>query len=154
MTQKTLGIQNIIKFYRANRKHGFLSNLYKAEIEFEGKIFLTSEHAYQYGKFRNLKKADWLMSCPYPDFVAILSHNLFGYDIVSDWKLIKVKRMEAVVRAKFNQHSDLKQLLLDTGNAILIEESKFDNFWGEGKYGKGKNMLGKILMKIREELKD
>ena len=39
--------------------------------------------------------------------------------------------------------------LLETDNAILIEDSKTDSFWGIGKLGRGKNMLGKLLIKVR-----
>lgn len=52
------------------------------------------------------------------------------------------------------QHSDLTQLLLDTKDAKIIEHTENDDYWGDGGDGKGKNMLGKILMKVREELKN
>lgn len=64
-------------------------------------------------------------------------------------------RMRKVLRAKFTQHEDLKQLLLSTGEARLIESPKTDNavnrIWGEVN-GKGKNMLGVLLMELRSEL--
>lgn len=150
--QKTL-LSNTIEFYRADRSHGFLSNLYKSEIKFKGKLFPTAEHAYQYGKFRDKDIADWVMTAPSAHFVAIIGHGLFAWDIVEDWTKIKVKRMKEIVHAKFKQHSELLKQLLETKNAILLEASSFDNFWGIGPKRKGKNMLGKILMKIREELR-
>ena len=58
------------------------------------------------------------------------------------------------VKAKFKQHPQLKKLLLETGNAILIEKTKQDNFWADGGDGSGQNYLGKILMMVREELKE
>mgnify|MGYP003691392609 CR=1 FL=1 len=54
---------------------------------------------------------------------------------------------------KFTQNQDLRQKLLDTGNRDLIEHTEKDKYWGDGKDGSGKNMLGKLLMKVREELK-
>jgi ribA/ribD-fused uncharacterized protein len=57
------------------------------------------------------------------------------------------------VKAKFSQHSDLQTLLLETGEATLIEHTENDAYWGDGGDGKGKNKLGKILMKVRDELK-
>ena len=48
----------------------------------------------------------------------------------------------------------LKELLINTGDAFLIEASPVDSYWGEGKYGTGKNRLGILLMKLRDELKE
>ena len=54
------------------------------------------------------------------------------------------------LRAKFSQNSSLRKLLLGTRNAFLAEDSPTDTFWGI----KGKNMLGKLLMRVRDELRD
>ena len=62
--------------------------------------------------------------------------------------------MEDICRAKFTQNEELKKKLIDTGDATLIEGNTWnDTFWGVCN-GVGENNLGKILMKIREELKD
>lgn len=55
--------------------------------------------------------------------------------------------------AKFSQHADLKQLLLDTGEAVIIEHTKNDNYWGDGGDGTGRNQLGKTLMRVRDTLR-
>ena len=62
--------------------------------------------------------------------------------------------MREAVRAKFQQHEDLRNTLLATGNAMIVEHTERDSYWGDGGDGSGKNMLGKILMEIREELRD
>jgi ribA/ribD-fused uncharacterized protein len=147
-----LGEREIIKFYRASGQYGFLSNLYKVQLEFEGRLFPTSEHAYQYGKFKEKVVAEWAMQSPKPHLLAILAHGLFAWDIVKNWSTLKLERMKNVVRAKFNQHPELANKLLETGDAILIENSKTDSYWGIGRKGNGKNMLGKILMETREFL--
>jgi len=142
---------DVIRFYRATGNFGFLSNLFKREIVFEGKTFPTNEHAYQYGKPKDIEVAEWIMKAPKPHLVALISHSLFFYDMKPEWNKIKVERMKAILRAKFTQHEDLKERLLQTGSKILIENSKMDAFWGIGKNGKGKNILGKLLMEIRSE---
>ena len=74
----------------------------------------------------------------------------------SDWENIKDEIMEDIVRAKFTQHTDLQELLLETGTARLVEGNTWnDRYWGVDIHsGIGKNRLGEILMKVRSELMD
>lgn len=146
-----------IHFYRANEKpYGVFSNLYKRAIRFEGEDYPTAEHAYQAGKARKKSVRDWILSAPSPSLVAMAAHGLYTWDIVEDWSAIKIERMRRVLRAKFSQHEDLKDLLLKTGEARLVEAGKTNNavnrFWGEVN-GNGQNMLGVLLMEIRAELR-
>ena len=60
--------------------------------------------------------------------------------------------MRQVVRAKVMQHSDVRETLLMTGNALIVEHTPRDAYWGDGPDGTGKNMLGEIYMEIRAEL--
>lgn len=145
-----------VQFYRANEKpYGAFSNLYKRPIVFEGRTFPTAEHAYQAGKARKEDVREWILSAPTPGLVAMAAHGLYTWDIVSDWSKIKFDRMRQVLRAKFTQHDDLKQLLLSTGDSRLVEVGSVANVvnctWGEVN-GKGKNMLGVLLMELRAEL--
>ena len=146
-----------IRFYRANEKpYGAFSNLYLREIEFEGVRYPTAEHAYQAGKARKEKVKEWLMAAPSPALLAMAAHGLYWWDIKSDWSKTKFDRMKRVLLAKFNQHSDLRELLLSTGSSRLVEAGTEDNavnrLWGEVK-GKGKNTLGVLLMEVREQLR-
>ena len=70
-----------------------------------------------------------------------------------DWESVKVGIMRDVVRAKFTQHDDIRQILLSTGDAKIVEHTENDSYWGDGGDGSGKNMLGRILMEVREDLK-
>lgn len=147
-----------IHFYRANEKpFGAFSNLYRREIEFEGVIYPTTEHAYQAGKARKDNVREWLMNAPSPALLAMAAHGLYSWDIQSNWSKVKYERMKQVLRAKFNQHEDLRELLLSTGEARLVEAATVDNLvnrtWGEVN-GKGKNMLGVLLMEVRAELRE
>ncbi len=146
-----------IKFYRANEEpYGAFSNLHRRPVEFEGETFETSEHAYQAGKARKPQVRQWILAAPSPALVAMAAHGLYWWDIRSDWSKIKFDRMRDVLRAKFTQHDDLRELLLATGDARLVEAATVDNpvnrTWGEVN-GVGKNMLGKLLMEVREELR-
>jgi ribA/ribD-fused uncharacterized protein len=146
-----------IRFYRANEKpYGAFSNLYPRPIEFEGSIFATSEHAYQAGKASKPAVRDWILSAPTPSLAAMAAHGLYVWDVVPNWAQIKFDRMRAVLRAKFEQHPDLKELLLSTGSARLVEAGTVNNavnrLWGEVE-GKGQNMLGVMLMDLRTEFR-
>jgi ribA/ribD-fused uncharacterized protein len=148
---------NEIHFYRANEKpYGVFSNLYPRTIVFEDRQFPTAEHAYQAGKARKQDVREWILSAPTPALVAMAAHGLYTWDIASDWSKIKFDRMRTVLRAKFTQHDDLRGILLSTGNARLVEAARVANgvnrTWGEVN-GKGLNMLGVLLMEVRDELR-
>jgi ribA/ribD-fused uncharacterized protein len=145
-----------ISFYRANeRPYGVLSNLYRREIEFEGRIFPTSEHAYQAGKAIKPAVREWIQAAPSPSLAAMAAHGLYTWDVVPNWAIVKFDRMRAVLRAKFTQHPDLAEVLVSTGRKRLVEVGTVNNavnrLWGEVN-GKGENMLGVMLMELREQL--
>lgn len=146
-----------ITFYRANEKpYGVFSNLYRRTLVFDGIEFPTAEHAYQAGKARKQEVRDWLMNAPTPSLLAMAAHGLYTWDIAPDWSLTKFDRMRKVLYAKFSQHEDLKQLLLNTGDARLVETGTAPNgvnkTWGEVN-GRGLNMLGRLLMEVRALLR-
>ena len=145
-----------IRFYRANEKpFGAFSNLSKRPIVFEGRTYPTAEHAYQAGKPSKPAVREWILSAPTPALAAMAAHGLYVWDVVPNWAQIKFDRMRAVLRAKFDQHDDLKELLLSTGEARLVEAGTVNNavnrLWGEVE-GKGQNTLGVMLMELRGEL--
>lgn len=139
-----------IKFYRSRGPYGYMSNLSHWAVEFEGRKFMTAEHAYQFGKSSKPWIAEWLATAPAGRLCALTAHALLPYDVLPNWKEIRLERMERVVRAKFTQNKNLGELLVATGDAELIEESG-DPYWGCGPMGGGANHLGNILMKVRSE---
>jgi len=148
---------NEIQFYRANEKpYGAFSNLYQRPISFENRVYPTAEHAYQAGKPCKAAVREWILSAPSPSLVAMAAHGLYTWDIVPNWSQIKFERMRQVLREKFTQHEDLRELLLSTGDLRLVEVGKTNNavnrVWGEVN-GKGLNMLGVLLMEVRSELR-
>ena len=146
-----------IRFYRASEKpYGAFSNLFRRDVVFEEEVFATSEHAYQAGKARKPAVRKWLMDAPSPSLLAMAAHGLYYWDVAPGWSTAKFDRMRAVLRAKFTQHQDLRDLLLSTGDARLVETAAVDNqvnrLWGEVN-GAGRNMLGVLLMELRAELR-
>lgn len=147
-----------IHFYRASEKpYGAFSNLFRRPITFEGEVYPTSEHAYQAGKARKKEVKDWLMQAPSPSLLAMAAHGLYYWDIAPGWSKTKFDRMKWILLEKFSQHDDLYELLLSTGDKRLVEAATTDNavnrLWGEVD-GKGKNMLGILLMEVRGELRE
>jgi ribA/ribD-fused uncharacterized protein len=150
------GATDEIKFYRANEKpYGVFSNLFKCQLVFQGVSYPTAEHAYQAGKAIKPAVRDWILAAPSPALAAMAAHGLYVWDVVPNWAQIKFDRMRGVLHAKFTQNSDLADLLISTGKSRLVEAGTVNNavnrLWGEVD-GKGENMLGVMLMELREEL--
>lgn len=129
-------------------EYGFLSNFYPLSIEYEGHIYNSSEHAYQAYKTIDPKKRLHIASA-HSAFEAKRRGN--AVEIRKDWDNVKVEIMRGILKEKF-KHPEMKQKLIDTGTAELIEGNWWgDTFWGTCN-GKGQNWLGKLLMEIRKEL--
>lgn len=69
-----------------------------------------------------------------------------------DWEAVKDGVMMDCLRAKFATHPDLRKILMSTGQDKLVEHTRNDSYWADGGDGRGKNMLGILLMKLREEI--
>ncbi len=71
----------------------------------------------------------------------------------AEWESMKLDVMEACVRDKFTRNADLRRRLLETGDAELVEGNTWgDRFWGVCD-GEGENHLGRVLIKVRGELR-
>lgn len=141
-----------IYFYKTNDQYGYLSNFAPYCFWLDGKFWATSEHYFQAHKFYDSEYAEKVRLSNSPMEAAKLGRNR-GMILRSDWEEIKDDIMRKAVYAKFSQNIELKLLLLGTGNETIIEKTTDDYYWGCGKDYSGKNMLGRILMEIREILK-
>lgn len=139
-----------IRFYIADQPFGWMSNFARYPIEVDGLVWPTSEHYYQAQKTTDFILQEEIRQTSRPGDSKRLGAKL---PIRSDWNQVKDDIMRKVVKAKFVQHPDLKEMLLGTGDAILIEHTENDRYWGDGGDGSGKNMLGKVLMEVRKQLK-
>jgi len=70
------------------------------------------------------------------------------------WYDVKADVMRSILKHKFRQSPKCRAVLLSTGEKCLMENNRTDAFWGIGEDGKGKNTLGKILMEIREQIRN
>jgi len=115
--------------------------------------YATSEHYFQAQKFVGTKVEETVKQAASPAEAASLGRNR-SFPLRRDWEQVKDSIMEQVVYAKFTQHKNLTALLLSTGAATLIEHTTNDSYWADGGDGSGKNMLGIILMKLRQRIRE
>jgi len=144
---------DVIEFYSVSDEYGCLSNFAPYPIRVKGKVWPTSEHYFQAQKFARTPVEKNIRKAKAPK-IAFRMGNDRKKKIRRDWESVKVAVMREAVGAKFDQHEDLRKILLSTGTAKIIERSESDDYWGDGGDGHGRNMLGRILMEVREELKN
>lgn len=131
-----------------------LSNFSAFNLEWEGRTFPTSEHAYHWEKFY-----DEAGPIAFQILNAPSAHEAFKIAERNkerrrpDWDAVKVDVMRDILRAKAEQHEYVRRKLLATGDRELVEDSWRDDFWGWGLGRDGKNMLGRLWMEVRAELK-
>lgn len=142
-----------IKFYSARGDFGEFSNFAPFPFFLDGKEWPTSEHYFQAMKFEQESYQEQIRLAKRACVAAQLGRSR-AVPIRPDWESIKVDVMRRAVRSKFQAHGVLRSLLLSTGEEMIIEEAARDDFWGSGPRSDGKNWLGRILMEVREELRE
>jgi ribA/ribD-fused uncharacterized protein len=144
--------QTVIHFYSTREEYGCFSNFSRHPIVLMGKRWPTSEHFFQAQKFAGTAHEEEVRQAKTPTLAARLGRDR-KRPLRRDWEAVKDQVMLEAVRAKFSQHEELRAILLGTGDALLVEHTENDSYWGDGGDGSGKNRLGQILMKLRDELR-
>jgi N-glycosidase YbiA len=151
-----------IYFYKVNAAYGCFSNFSPHSILMPsstvdrsvGEYWPTVEHYYQAHKFHGTK-FEYLMAqiqaAPTPELAAKIGRNC-EYQPHPEWDACKCEIMYRAIWQKFSTYVDIQQVLLDTRDTEIIEDSPVDYFWGCGKDRTGANQLGRILMQVRAEL--
>ena len=143
---------DLIRFYSVKDDYGCFSNFAPYPIELKGKEWPTSEHYFQAQKFAGTEHEEAIRLVKSPMSAARMGRSR-KRPLRSDWEAMKDDIMREAVLAKFSQHSDIREILLGTGDAQLVEHTENDRYWGDGGDGQGENMLGQILMEVRGRLK-
>jgi len=141
-----------IRFYRVADDYGEFSNFAAYPIRLDGKLWPTSEHYFQAQKFDDAAYRERIRGTSSPWDAAKLGRDR-RMKLRRDWESVKVGVMHQALVAKFAQHDTLRTLLLGTGDATLVEHTENDAYWGDGGNGRGRNMLGQLLMRVRSELR-
>lgn len=140
----------VVGFYE--REFYVFSNFSPFIVEWKGRLWQTSEHAYQASKFFDTDKG----------IVEQIFNSRSAYEAMklaqahkdkapADWNARKAAVMEDICRHKLQQHPYIQKKLLETGELDMVEDSPKDDFWGWGPNKDGRNELGKVWMRLRKE---
>jgi ribA/ribD-fused uncharacterized protein len=141
------------------------SQWYPARFLVEGRTFSCAEQFMMYGKarlFGDDEIAERILETTAPRDHKALGRKVRGFD-EKVWRENREAIVYAGSRAKFTQNPELRRLLLETGTTEIVEASPFDRIWGVGlaatnpliddpQNWRGKNLLGRILTRLRDEL--
>ncbi len=150
-TAEKFTLDNAAQVFIYEKEFYPLSNFSAFQLYWYGRHFMTSEHAYQWMKFRDAETSLAIES-------ARSAHEAFKiaesnrHLVVPNWTNMRVTVMRNILWAKVEQHEYVKRKLLETGDREIIEESWRDDFWGWGPNRDGQNMLGRLWMEIRQEI--
>ena len=157
----------LIGFFHEDEEYGCFSNWYHSEFDYAGLHYANSEQFMMYHKvmmFRKYELADEIMQTSDPAKCKKIAGQRFPEFEPDLWEKTCATIVKRGVKAKFVQNRNILKILLDTGNALLAECSPYDKKWGIGidihdpqrfaiARWKGRNLLGRILMEVREELR-
>ena len=130
--------------------YAFLSNFYPSPITYDKKIFDTVEHFFQAHKTLDGREFEEIRTVPNPGSAKRLGNSVV---LRADWENVKDDIMYLGLLLKFTQNPDLADKLIATANRELEEGNTWgDRYWGTVN-GVGKNMLGKLLMKVRSVIR-
>lgn len=128
----------------------FLSNFYPSVVLWHGIMWPTVEHAFQAAKATTDAQRQWILEAKRPGVAKQRGRKI---DLRPDWDDVKLDIMHRLLQLKFSL-SDLRPKLLSTQDWELLEDNNWgDRFWGTVD-GKGENHLGKLLMKVRSEIRN
>lgn len=144
-----------IYFYKVNDPYGCFSNFSPHGIHLLNHDWQTVEHYYQAQKFLTTEDESLISvirEVSTPEEAAMLGRDCTR-KVRPDWEQVKTNIMREAVLIKFLTHQDIQSILLSTDQRLLVENSPTDYYWGCGLNKTGQNQLGKILMSVREEIR-
>lgn len=139
-----------------DNEYAFLSNFHPCQVVFDGRKYANSEAAFQAAKLAdpNDRVAFEGLS---PRDAKRMGRKV---ELRPDWETVKDAVMLVILRDKFTRTPRLGEMLVETGDAVLVEGNYWhDNYWGDCSCPRcrlkpGKNKLGKLLMQVRDEIRE
>ena len=148
-----------VVFHKTKERWGELSNMASGfPLIVVGRVWPSSEALYQACRFPDLPDVQQMIARETSAMAAKMKSKPHRSASREDWPRIRVRIMRWVLRVKLAQHMKrFGSVLLETGDAAIVERSSKDRFWGAVESGdgtlEGQNVLGRLLMELREELR-
>ena len=156
----------VVCFHNPEEEKGFLSNWYISKFEVAGRVFSSMEQFMMYQKaicFGDESVAEQILKTDDVARIKELGRMVSGYN-ENIWNGMRQLIVYEGLVAKFSQNEELKERLLQTGDALLVECAVHDRLWGIGlsmkderrfdiSQWRGKNLLGYALMMVRNKIK-
>jgi ribA/ribD-fused uncharacterized protein len=130
-----------------------LASWSKLGFELDGAIWPSAEHYYQAMKFEDQSLREEIRTADHPSKAQKLADSNKRL-IKKGWKQLKEVVMTRAIYIKCRTHSDVTATLLGTNDQNIIETSQYDYYWGCGRDGRGHNTFGKVLMAVRNKLRE
>lgn len=134
------------------REFYVFSNFSSFMLEWKGLVFPTSEHAYHWEKFVGNPEIQHKIITARSAHDSLKIAHEYRQQYIANWDDIKLDVMTDICRAKLQQHPYVMKKLMQTSGRPIIEDSWRDDYWGWGPNQDGNNHLGKIWMKLRDEI--
>lgn len=144
---------NEIRFYKEFVELGYLATYSNYGFYKDGVYWKTSEHYYQAQKFFEPDIKEKIINAETPKIASNIGRDR-SLPLRPDWEEVKIGVVYEAVYYKFKQNKDIQDKLLKTGDALIVEATVKENYWGCGPNNDGTNHYGKILVIVRETLRN
>lgn len=130
-----------------------LASYSKHSFELDGYEWPSVEHYYQAMKYGEAAYAEKIRNAPRPEDAAKLGKSRW-HKKRKDWDAVKVTVMTRGTYIKCRTYPEISEMLLNTGDIDIKDNSQYDYFWGIGRDQRGHNAFGQMLMDIRDKLRE
>ena len=143
----------MIEFYKEFGELGYLANYSNHGFTKNGIFYKTVEHYYQSEKFNDPEIKNKIINADTPKEASNIGRDR-NLKRIDDFKSIKNQVMFDGILEKFRQNRDIAYKLIETRNKKIAEATIDEYYWGIGKDKSGKNVIGDILVRVRERIKE
>ena len=123
-------------------------------IQLEDLVWPTVEHYVQAMQFDDDDKREKIRMSPTTDAARKLGKTGWFKRPRDNWKNLRSVYMTRAIYTKARAFPEVTEALLATGDDYLVESDQYDSYWGCGRDRRGDNAFGKVLMQVRDKLRE